>query len=287
MDVREIETQKTWEALADRVMAPLPQRWLYGDAAKRVGREVVRLCVFDGVAPVALAQIVIRSMFGIRTHLITRGPLFFDEPDVMSRKTALRSLRRALPQGIKLASPEERLGRVPLSAPPEIAELDLRPCLSGLRTQMNGKWRNGLKKSEASRLKVARLEATPAALMPLLQAEKDRQTAGKYRALPPEFTLALQEVAPRSLRLFTASDAQMLFVVHSNTATYQIGHSGPEGRASNAHNLILWQAMQRLKAEGVQRLDLGTLDTAKAPDLARFKLRSGATARRLAPAALI
>ncbi|WP_226550321.1 GNAT family N-acetyltransferase [Celeribacter naphthalenivorans] len=286
MDVREIETQKTWEALADRVMAPLPQRWLYGDAAERVGREVKRFCVFDGDMPVALAQVVMRPMFGLRTSLITRGPLFFDL-DTATRTNALRGLRRALPKGVKLASPEERLKRLSLSAPPEIAELDLTPSLSGLRAQMNGKWRNGLKKAEATRLKVARLEATPAALMPLLQAEKDRQAAGKYRALPPEFTLALQEVAPRSLRLFTASDAHMLFVVHGNTATYQIGHSGPEGRASNAHNLILWDAMQRLKAEGVMRLDLGTLDTAKAPDLARFKLRSGATARRLAPAALI
>ncbi len=286
MDVCEIETQKAWEALADQIMAPLPQRWLYGDAAKRVGREVKRFCVFDGDTPVALAQVVLRPMFGLRTSLITRGPLFFDI-DTATRTTALRGLRRALPKGVKLASPEERLKRLSLSAPPEIAELDLTPSLSELRAQMNGKWRNGLKKAEATRLKVARLEATPVALMPLLQAEKDRQAAGKYRALPPEFTLALQEVAPRSLRLFTALDAQMLFVVHGNTATYQIGHSGPEGRTSNAHNLILWEAMQRLKAEGVIRLDLGTLDTAKAPDLARFKLRSGATARRLAPAALI
>ncbi|MBW6417020.1 GNAT family N-acetyltransferase [Celeribacter sp. PS-C1] len=287
MYVREIETEKAWEPLADRVMAPLPQRWIYGETAKRVGREALRLCIYEGMRPVAVAQIIMRSMFGIRTSLITRGPLFLDEIDTATQRAALKQLRRALPNGIKLASPEDALGRLPLSCAPEIAELDLTPTLPELRAQMNGKWRNGLKKAESTRLQVARMEATPRALMPILHAEKTRQAMGKYRALPPEFTLALQAVAPRSLRLFTASDAQMLFIVHGNSATYQIGHSGPEGRALNAHNLILWNAMQQLKAEGVVRLDLGTLDKGKAPDLAHFKLRSGAKLRALGPASLI
>ncbi|SFJ03800.1 GNAT family N-acetyltransferase [Celeribacter neptunius] len=285
MEIREIDRQKDWEVLADRVMAPLPQRWIYGEAAKRIGREVQRLCVFDReTRPLAMAQVILRPMFGMRTSLITRGPLFLE---TCERKAAVKALRRALPFGIKLMSPEEPLAGLKLSAPPELAELDLLPDLDTLRAGLDGKWRNALKKAESSRLRVTQIQASAQTLMPLLKAEKDRQAEGKYRGLPPEFALALQDVAPRSLRLFAASDAQMLFVLHGNSATYQIGHTGPEGRKANAHNLILWDAMKRLKAEGVMRLDLGTLDREKAPDLARFKLRTGAKARKLAPATLM
>ena len=284
MDLREIIEPFEWEALADRVAAPLPQRWLYGDAAKRVGREARRLCLFDGAGPVALAQVVSRPMFGCRTSLILRGPLILAECD---RKAVVAQLRRALPRGLKLMSPEDRLGKLRLSAPPEMVELDLSRTQEDLRAGMGAKWRNALKKAERAQMKTARLQPSPRGLMPLLQAEKTRQDAGHYRGVPPELTLAIQEVAPQSLRLFQAADAQMLFVVHGNTATYQIGHTGPEGRRWNAHNLILWQAMRELKAEGVIRLDLGTLDRDKAPGLARFKLRSGAKPRYLAPAALM
>jgi lipid II:glycine glycyltransferase (peptidoglycan interpeptide bridge formation enzyme) len=79
----------------------------------------------------------------------------------------------------------------------------------------------------------------------------------------------------------------MLFIRHGNSATYHMGHNGPDGRVNNAHNLILWDAMRRLKALGVTRLDLGTIDAKNAPDLARFKQRTGAQARSLGPAQLV
>tara|TARA_R110001583_G_scaffold69919_1_gene198098 strand:+ start:262 stop:1137 length:876 start_codon:yes stop_codon:yes gene_type:complete len=291
MDVREIRKRADWEALADRVMAPLQQRWIYGETAKRLGCEVIRLCVFDRnhpiATPLAIAQVVMRTKFGIRTSLLTRGPLFLPECPQSMQRDALASLRRALPFGVHLMTAETRLRRMGLTAAPEVVELDLSKDLETLRAGMHGKWRNALKKAEGTGMKVAQLQPSLGMLMPLLRAEKDRQAQGRYRGLPPEFMLAMQEVAPKSLRLFSASDAQMLFVSHGTSASYQIGHTGAEGRALNAHNLILWQAIRRLKSEGVLRLDLGTLDRDKAPDLARFKLRSGAEARHLAPAALM
>ena len=291
MDVRQINECATWEALADRVMAPLPQRWIYGETAKRLGREVRRLCIFDNTGPIAtpiaIAQIVMRTKFGMRTSLLSRGPLFLPECPQHIQRAALTSVRRALPFGIHLMTCETRLRRIGLTAAPEVVELDLSQELASLRAGMHGKWRNALKKAESTRLKVAQLQPSPGVLMPLLRTEKSRQAKGRYRGLPPEFMLAVQDVAPKSLRLFSASDAQMLFVIHGTSASYQIGHTGSEGRALNAHNLILWEAIQRLKSEGVLRLDLGTLDRNKAPDLARFKLRSGAQARHLAPAALM
>lgn len=63
--------------------------------------------------------------------------------------------------------------------------------------------------------------------------------------------------------------------------TYQIGWTDPKGRTHNAHQLLLHEAGQNLAAEGLEKIDLGTVDSVNAPGLARFKARSGATLRSL------
>ena len=70
-------------------------------------------------------------------------------------------------------------------------------------------------------------------------------------------------------------------------ASYHVGWSGPEGRAANAHPLLLWSAMQALAAEGINRLDLGDVNTEDAPGLARFKIGAGANVRPLGPTILL
>ncbi|MEM7058470.1 MAG: GNAT family N-acetyltransferase, partial [Pseudomonadota bacterium] len=70
--------------------------------------------------------------------------------------------------------------------------------------------------------------------------------------------------------------AAMLFRLHGRRATYHIGWTGPEGKRLNAHNLLMWTAMTRLPKAGVERLDLGGLNTEDVPGIARFKLGSGA-----------
>jgi hypothetical protein len=284
METQHITDPKTWQALTDLMEAPLQQRWIYGAAAERIGRSVTRRAVFANEQPVALAQSVGRAIVGIETRLITRGPLLVQQdmaPD------ALKCLKRNSGSWLNIMTPDRSYKRLPLSQRPTICELDLHQDLEVMRAAQHTKWRNALKKAENSRLKVAQVTATATALMPLLRTEKNRQKSGAYKGLPPEFTLALQEVMPKALLLLEVCDAQMLFIRHGNSATYHMGYSGPEGRAANAHNLILWQAIKKLKALGVTRLDLGTIDAKRAPDLARFKRRSGAHTRRLGPAQLI
>lgn len=53
----------------------------------------------------------------------------------------------------------------------------------------------------------------------------------------------------------------MVFILHGAVALYHIGHVGAAGRALNAHNLILWHAIQKLRRKGIRSLDLGGLDT--------------------------
>jgi lipid II:glycine glycyltransferase (peptidoglycan interpeptide bridge formation enzyme) len=67
----------------------------------------------------------------------------------------------------------------------------------------------------------------------------------------------------------------MLYLIHGTAATYHVGWSGEEGRRLGAHNLLLWEAMSRLAAHGVRRLDLGGVNTQSSAGVARFKLGAG------------
>lgn len=283
MHVEHITDESDWCALTDRAHAPLAQRWLYGAGAQAVGRDVQRVLVLDGDRAIAVAQAVCRKIGPLQMGLVTQGPLFIAPCDP---RRAVRALRRALPR-LTVMTPSTKMRRLSLSASTATLVLDLTQNEEALRAGLNAKWRNALKVAQTHRIKVAHITATQAALTPLLQAEKLRQSHAQYRALPPEFTLALLSTTPRAFRLYEAADAQMLFLRHGNTATYQMGQTNAHGRAHNAHNLILWEAMMRLRAEGVERLDLGTFDALKAPDLARFKLRTGGAQVVWAPAQLM
>ena len=65
--------------------------------------------------------------------------------------------------------------------------------------------------------------------------------------------------------------AGTLFIRHGRCATYQVGWTGPEGRAAHAHNRLVWETVCALKTEGVEAVDLGGLDDANAPGVAHFK----------------
>ncbi|MBU2983204.1 GNAT family N-acetyltransferase [Lentibacter algarum] len=169
-----------------------------------------------------------------------------------------------------------------IMTPAHIAELDLSQTREQLRAAMQGKWRNRLAAAQARGLhQVHHRVFDPARDAWLLKAEAAQQKRRQYRALPPALTLAMSQASPESSRLFTCADAAMLFVLHGRRASYHIGHSGPEGRAASAHNLLLATAMKALPDHGIRWLELGTIDTETAASLARFKLGSGASVRAL------
>lgn len=165
-----------------------------------------------------------------------------------------------------------------------VAEWDIRPEVSVLRAGLHQKWRNALRRGEAARLRVFATQLPPDPTHWLLRAEAAQRRARGYRALPTWLAAAWAQVAPRDTLLLQAGPAHapvaaMLFLIHGRGATYHIGWTAREG--AEAHRVLLWQGMLRLRDRGVERIDLGTLDTVNAPGLARFKLDTGATARAL------
>ena len=66
----------------------------------------------------------------------------------------------------------------------------------------------------------------------------------------------------------------MLAAIHGGSATYLVGWTGDAGRRVRAQNLLLWHAVERLKAAGIRWFDLGGIN-ADAAGVAHFKRGMG------------
>lgn len=283
--------QVNWEALADRARAPMSQRWIYGAVHAALGGQVHRAVIRKDGAVVALCQCLIRRIGGMaHLSLATNGPLWLGDCE---RARVLSLIRRTLPAPhpriclFTLTDPVKSLRLVPMATPRAHAILPLPTTMQFL----HGKWRNALRKAEQSNLHTRHISCPSAALAPLLRKDAKQQIAKSYRALPAAFTRQWHALSPDDLRLITVSKdhetlATALFLRHGNTATYHIAQTTPQGRKYSAARLILWCAFQDFSDRGVQQIDLGAIDTANAPGLARFKLGTGAKTVRAGPTVL-
>jgi hypothetical protein len=262
--------------IPDPARVPLLQS---GGASRALGRP--RLVVADAGAP--LGQALILRRFGLGAAL--RGPVWRPEAPQRARVAALRALRRA---GLCAVEAEDAAEAALLHAagfrcvatPAHVAELALTPDREAMRRRLAPNWRNHLRGAERAGLAIVR-RPLAGVTDPLLVAEAAQARARRYRALPHAFACAFPKAEVHEARLHDTPVAAMLFLRHGAVATYHIAHTTPAGRATNAHRLLLWRAMEHFAARGVTRLDLGTIDTETSPGLAAFKLGTGATARPL------
>ncbi len=286
---------------ADLIAAPplaaLQQHPSYARTLAAFGRKARYLTLNTGTGrAVGLAQVFIRRIGPARIAWVPRGPLWHPGTARDDKRAAIARLGAHLPRALWLItwdSPEDaeilpHHGRIRIAGPQTMAEIDLtRPAQTRLHTQ-HGKWRNRLRAAENAGLFI---ESRPLRLpldRALLDLELTQRRARRYSALPARFTTAWARLDPQGTRLFIARKqgtpiAYILLLLHAPTATYHIGWSDPEGRHCNAHNLLLWRASNWLAAQGYARLDLGAVDHAGAPGLARFKQGSGADLRMTGP----
>lgn len=200
-------------------------------------------------------------------------------------RAELRRLARWL--GVTLATPEDGVagvGLVPLFTPMHHAVWALGP---DLRAGMARNWRGHLRQAERAGLQLRCGDAET--LAGLIAREAVQRVERRYQALPAGFTRALPKA---SLRLWEwrqggAMQAAMCFVVHGASASYHLAWGSDAARAAGVHGLMLTQAAEALWAEGVHWLDLGSVDSEQAPGLARFKLGTGASLRKLGPTMLV
>lgn len=284
--------RERWDAEHARHSTVMQQHWVYGASMRLPGMQTHRAEVVLNGRSVALAQFICRRYAGIfGIALCTRGPIWLG--DVADADKA--RIQRALKQSLPMARPRIILFSPDLTDPqhPSMASLtrvltgystviiDLSQPLSALRAGLHPYWRNRLSAAERSGLKLAVLSHDSAELPRILAEEQIQRQRKRFYALPLGFIdHYFEEGGTESALILQASwqsrpVAVMLFLIHGSSATYQLGWSQAQGRALNAHNLILWNAIEQLKQRGIDKLDLGGVNTHDLPGISRFKINTG------------
>jgi hypothetical protein len=295
-----------WDAAHRVALGSLQQDWAYGSALLSLGVPVLRARVAQDGVPVAHAQLIVRRFgrFG-SVALCSRGPVWLQPLTPTDKAGVYRSLRRTLPlPGLRflIVTPEEAAGEANGLSPMRrvmtgmsTVMLDLTPTMDVLRANLERRWRHCLVTSEASGLSVQRVGTNPSQFRWLLETEMAQRDSKGLDGLPPAFFerygIARTPAADAmlTLRADVGRDrvAAMMFLIHGDVATYQIGWTSEQGRDLHAHNLILWKAIEELQSRGIRRLDLGGVNTIRSAGIARFKIRTGGEVVTLAGSYLL
>ena len=286
--------RELWDAAHAKAAAPLQQDWAYGACMKALGVEVLRACVMSNGQPVALAQFIVRKWLGVLgVALCGRGPVWLTPLSGTEKAKAYAALKKSLPmKGLKLVliTPEEEaskdLGLSPwrrVMTGYSTVMLDISPSMEALRAQLDKRWRHRLGGAENSELTIHRVGTNPGQYRWLLDADMQQREERNLEGLPIAFfdLYAKARQVPAKTILTMRADvgrdrvAGMLFLIHGEAATYQLGWTSDQGRDLHAHNRLLWAAIEELKTRGVRWLDLGGVNTQRSAGVARFKIKTG------------
>jgi hypothetical protein len=292
-------TRGRWEELYRAAgKTSLEQAWAYGEAVAAQHRQAVeRHLLSDGGTPLALVQAFRKRYWTVGVTRILRGPVWLVDPltDARAAEVCRSIAARYRPRRFDFLSwlpelPDTRASVAMLEATGlhrvvtgySSAWLDLRPGLDTLLAGLNGKWRNALRKGEREGLAVERDRKARQRQSALMLYDTFRH---KKRFVGPagDFIAAVADADKDSLLSLSARRdgnlvAGVILLRHGVSATYMASWTSAAGREGQAHNLLLWRAVETLKEDGIQWLDLGGLNTESQQGLARFKLGLGGAA---------
>jgi len=290
-----------WDQAHAAAAAPLQQDWAYGSTMVSVGARVLRARVHADGVPVAQAQFIVRKFAKyVSLALCTRGPLWLQDLSAKDKAAAYKEMRKTLPLPgwrFMMVTPNETLQEQPglptvrrIMSGYSTVMLDISRPLDVLRANLDGRWRQPLHRAEKSELNVQRMGTNPGQYRWLLDAEMQQRVDRGLEGLPLVWFERYAESRKQpsrnllSLRADVGRErvAGMMFLIHGEAATYQVGWTSDAGRDLHAHNLMLWRAIEELRERGVRSLDLGGVNTQRSAGVARFKMATGGTVRQLA-----
>ena len=290
-----------WDAAHAQAAGPLQQDWAYGSTMLVSGGTVIRAVIQADGQTVGLAQCVVRRFGNLGgVALCTRGPLWLQPLSSKDKAHVYRSMRQSLPvKGLRFlfVTPNEPNGDdLGLSSIKRVmtgystALLDLTPSMEDLRAGLEKRFRHRVGGAEKSELTVHRVGTNVGQYRWLMDAEQQQRDNRGLQGMPLHFVDAY--IASRkqpghnvlSLRADIGRDrvAGMMFLLHGQAATYQIGWTSDAGRDAHAHNLLLYKGMEALKERGIRSLDMGGINTGRSAGIARFKISTGAKVVTLA-----
>jgi len=295
-----------WDRAHAAAAAPLQQDWAYGSTLVSLGARVLRARVEADGVQVAQAQFIVRKFAKyISLALCTRGPLWLQDLSGKDKAAAYKAMRQTLPlSGLRfmMVTPNEALND-PLGLPAvrrimsgySTVIMDIAKPMDVLRAQLDKRWRHRLGGAEKSELNVQRMGTNPGQYRWLLDAEMQQRADRGLEGLPLIWFERYAESRKQpsrnllSLRADVGRDrvAGMMFLIHGEAATYQVGWTSDVGRDLHAHNLMLWRAIEELRERGVRSLDLGGVNTQRSAGIARFKMATGGVVKQLAGSYLL
>ncbi len=313
LDIRAI-AEADWPDLATRFRDfGFEQSLAYSRAAaRRIGAR----CAFvevrrDGVAvAAAAARIKPLPLLGRGIAWIPAGPLMLPvdgpAPDAALTGDILWALRRHFAEGaghvLRLRLPGTALhdpagvraiaagaGFTPTgrAAAYHSTAIDLSRDADQLMQQFQGKWRTDLRFALKSDLKLdhgddAAMRARFLALFRSVQAAK-----GFAPDITPEFHFALADANPAGpdyrldILIATKDGADLAGIVtgaSGRNAVYLFGATAEAGRGLRAGYFLTWEGIALARSRGQDWYDMGGIDHAANPDVARFKDRMNGSA---------
>lgn len=298
-----------WQRLFDDQPQALQQHYRYLMALTALGADMDMVYFYRQQEMVAFAAMARRKIFRLITlDSCFRAPVFTAQV-TETEKIEIFKLISALGRKWRwhfvniqpdMPATDQALGLMKQAGLRQVmtgfstAWLDLRPSGESLRQGLAGKWRNQLQKSEKADFDVTYSFDKRKNYQWLLEEDHSHAKMKGYPATPKALIYSYEEISQiidqgrhaggpslPAVLMVTAHKrreklAGGLFLLHGNSATYQIGWTSPAGRPLNAQNRVLWQAILQLKAQGIKFLDMGGFETAEMAPLARFKLGTGA-----------
>ena len=288
-------THPVWDAHHAAAAAPLQQDWAYGACMKTLGVGVLRAYVEQDGAPVALAQFIVRRLASglVNMALCSLGPVWLQPLSGAEKARVYKALKQTIPlknlrvvafTPLEAQGPELGLSRWRrVMTGHSTVMLDLTLSMDELRAQLDKRWRHRLGGAENSELTIHRVGTNAGQYRWLLDAEMQQREQRGLHGLPLHFfdLYVSSRQQPTKTILTMRADvgrdrvAGMMFLIHGEAATYQVGWTSDAGRDLHAHNLILWKGIEELRERGVRKLDLGGVNTTRSAGIARFKMSTG------------
>ena len=121
---------------------------------------------------------------------------------------------------------------------------DLSESEANLRGNLNGKWRNQLKKAETHNMKI-NIGSSASLFNWLMKQYKTMQIDKSFIGPKAGLYESIFKQNPNKLIIFQACYddnpvAGQMYIIHGKTSTYLVGWSSDQGRKKHAHNFLIW-----------------------------------------------
>jgi hypothetical protein len=208
---------------------------------------------------------------------VNRGPLFLEEsPSPDTREGVLREIRRGhrrFPRRLLLIAPgleSDEDGRLVMRRSGYVLRknhgwssslLDLRQSEEMLLERFSARWKRGLK-TALQRIAESKATISEQSIDWLVARHEEHQKTKGFRGPSSALVRNLYRCGPgdfliNTLELDGEPVAALATVRFGAGAEYYIGWNSERGRKLNSGQVLLWNAIKRMKSEGATLFDLG------------------------------